>query len=512
MAIDSIQIATPSARNPLQFFSLGLMALAILVAIFFMGYTSDYLESYPYLFLLPWVIALGAVISTPSVILYYRGKFSFADPLVFATWSYFFPAFVIGGVMFSVGLSKPHFISLIQDAKETLPLTIILIGLGFTGLSIGYFLPLGAKIGSLIGDKLPVTDYPSRSFAVPGVVLLVLGVIISVAAFSIGIFGYQKNDEMSSYDGIIFLTTLFWMQASFLLWYIIFRQRKIDVFYIPVLALLVSTSLLKALYSGSRGSVLSIFTIIALAYILAGRRFKLKQMTFASGLLAVGLICGMIYGSTFRQIKGTESDQSADLYSENILRTFDQVGRSDLSESLDFGFSNFAERIDLVSTVAVVVSSYEQLKPYEEAYGLDNNIWIDTTTFFIPRVFWTDKPSASDPRKYSDLYFNYGDSSYAITPIGDLLRNYGIIGVPIGMFILGIIIRLIYRALVEGQKPSVWRITFYFMLLMSVSYEGFYGTIIPNFFKYGFTALLGIVIVNFMAKRFDSRSNSQLTV
>ena len=55
------------------------------------------------------------------------------------------------------------------------------------------------------------------------------------------------------------------------------------------------------------------------------------------------------------------------------------------------------------------------------------------TIFLIPRVIWKEKPSASDARKYSDLYFNQSDTSFAITPIGDLLRNFGIIGIPIGM-------------------------------------------------------------------------------
>ena len=489
--------------------ALVLMSIAVFVAMILVVSGSGAFDNYPYLFLLPWVVGLGAVMTVPSLILKYQGKFSFANPLVFATWSYFFPAFVVGGLMFTLGFSQPYFMSLIEDARETLPFTIVLIGLGYVGLAVGYFLPLGAKVGSLVADRLPVAERPIRSYAIPGVVLLLLGVMNTVIAFSVGLFGYQKTDEMNSYDGLIFLTTLFWMQASFLLWYIVFRQKKVDVFYVPVIFLLVSTSLIRALYAGNRGSVLQIFTIVSLAYILAGRKFQAKQMAFAGGLLLVGLIAGMIYGSTFRQVKGTESDQNASLYSENILRTFDEVGRSNLGDSFYYGFSSLAERLDAVSTVAVVVSSYEQLKPYEAAYGLEDNIWVDMTTFFIPRVVWNDKPSASDPRKYSDLYFNYGDSSYAITPIGDLLRNYGVIGVPIGMLLLGIILRFTYRALAAGQAPSVWRTSLYFMLLTSVSWEAFYGTIIPTLFKYGFTALIGILFVNFLAKRIDGRTSSE---
>ena len=69
------------------------------------------------------------------------------------------------------------------------------------------------------------------------------------------------------------------------------------------------------------------------------------------------------------------------------------------------------------------------------------------------------------------------------------------------MFILGLVMRIIYRALVEGQTPSIWRLTLYFMLLTSVSYEGFYGTIIPTLFKVGVTAVVGVLIVSLIAKR-----------
>lgn len=122
------------------------------------------------------------------------------------------------------------------------------------------------------------------------------------------------------------------------------------------------------------------------------------------------------------------------------------------------------------------------------------------TVFLVPRIIWKEKPPSSDARKYSDLYFNQNDNSFAITPIGDLLRNFGIVGIPIGMFVIGLFLRVFYRALVESQPPNIWRSTLYFMLLMSVSYEAFYGTIIPSFVKIGFVAIIGILIVNILAK------------
>lgn len=480
---------------------IAVMAVAAVVTAILLLVLAGAFESYPYLYLMPWLLALGGVMLAPSVYLYYKGRFTFANPIVFATFSYFFPAFVIGGIFFAGGWSQPYFVQLIQDADYNLPLTVVLVGIAFIGLTVGYMLPLGAKAGSFISARLPLADYEPRSFVAPGLILLGLGVMNTVMAFALGLFGYQKGDEINSYDGLVYLTTLFWMQASFLLWLVIFRQKALKVTYIPIIALLIVTSLSKAVFAGNRGSIVQIFSVIVLAYILAGRKFGLRQGAIAGVILIVGLLVGMIYGTTFRAVKGTEAQQSAGQYAENVLNTFDQVGRNDTWASIEFGFASITERVDILSTLAVVVSNYEQLAPYEEAYGIDNNIWVEATTFFIPRIIWTDKPTVSDPRRFSDLYFNFGESSFGITAVGDLLRNFGIIGIPLGMLLLGLILRIIYVALIDGHPFVIWRQTVYFMLLATLSYEGFYSTIIPGLFKVGVTAVVGIVIVTMIAKR-----------
>ncbi|CAN5520875.1 hypothetical protein BH10ACI2_BH10ACI2_15230 [soil metagenome] len=507
MAVNFTQRDIQAGNNRLLFHGMVLMALTVFVALYLYADMNGTLWSYQYFFLLPWIFALGVVTVTPTIILYFQGKFSWANPLIFATWSYFFPAFVIGGLLFSLGFSQPSFTDLVQEPQTVYPLTIILIGLGFIGLSLGYFLPIGAKLGSLAGNWLPADKYPPSAFILPGILLLLIGEFSTFAAFGLGIFGYQIPDQVNSYFGLVALSTLYWIEGTFLLWWAVFSEKTIRISYAPVIAILIAAGVLNILLAGSRGTIVHVFTMVLIAYILAGRKFRFRQGVIAGVILAVCLVVGLIYGTTFRNIKGSEAQQSGEQYKDNVLKALDEVGKKDIGENLQMSFESFAGRVDIMSTLAVVVANYEQLKPYEEAYGLDNNIWTDLSTFLIPRVIWNDKPSASDARKYSALYFSFGENSFAITPIGDLLRNYGIVGVPIGMFILGIIIRFLYQTLVDEQRPSLWRSTVYFMLLTSISYEGFYGTIIPVLFKFGFTAVLGILFVNFIAKKTAGKLN-----
>lgn len=477
-----------------------LMLLALILTAFALLLNSDLTDSFPYFYLIPWITALAVILVIPTVYLYFHGRMTLHDPLVFATWSYIFPAFVIGGLMLAGGWSQPYFLSFIQDANYNLPYTIVLIMLGFAGLAAGYFSPIGRKAGAAVGKFLPKRDFDTSALFIPGLCLLALGTFNTIVALILGVIGYQKSDVVETYSGILFLTTLFWMQGSFLLWYLVFKRGSFDVRSILLMVLLLLTTIGKALFSGNRAALIQVFTSVLLAFLLAGRRLSFKRTVVAGTVLCVCLIAGMIYGTTFRNVKGTENRVSIDQYTGTITETFDQLSSFDLWRNLEFGFASLAERLDTLSSVAVVVSNYEQLQPFEESYGLDNNIWKDLTTFFIPRVFWTDKPVASEARKYSDLYFDYGENSFAITPFGDLVRNYGPVGVPLGMFLFGIVLRFIYRSLVENQPGTAWRAVMYFMLLTSISYEGFYGHLIPYLFKIGTTAVAGLLIVGLVAR------------
>ena len=482
--------------------------LVILVAgfLFLIG-TSDELNPVKQYFLVPWVFMTGAVVGAPCLYLWYRGQFKIYNPLVFAACTYFLPSFFFGGFVLSNGWSEPYFLTFIQDPQTDLPFTMIIVMLGFGGLTFGYFLPFGKKVGDKLGNALPKAEWKTENLFTAGFILLAIGFANTIIGYLSGVLGYQKMEEVGIFDGLLFLMTLVWLQAGFLLWLVLFRRNKLDYKAVLTACVLTITALGKALYAGNRGGLVGIFIMMLLAYLLAGRRVNLKQGAFGTVALILCLLVGMIYGTTFRAVKETESQIGMEQYTEHIFTTFDSVSTGDNLKTLEKGFSGLAERLDAVSSLAVVVSNYEKLAPYEESYGLDNNIWKDTVTFFIPRVIWNDKPTASQPRKYSDLYFNYGENSFTITPMGDLLRNFGVPGVFVGMAILGLFLRAIYSGLVENRKFSYWRVTLYFMLFTAISYENFYGSIIPYVAKVGFTAVIGLLIVNFVISKQTGNTN-----
>ena len=474
--------------------------IVIISLLGFLWYDAVQFDTRNRYFLLPYCILTGVAIVVPNLYLYHKGQFHIFNPLVYAAWSYFFPAFFIGGLVLSAGLHEPFYLTFVQDEGTDLPLTLIYVILGYLGLSLGYLMPFGKKIGTKIGDYLPKWDWKPEQVTIPALFLLGVGFINTGLAFVYGILGFQRAEEAGIYDGLLYLTTLWGIEASFILWLIMFRAKQLNVNHFLIAGILILFSISKSAFQGNRGSLIFFCIMIVCAFVFSGKTIYLRHKIFGGVLLVIALLVGMIYGSTFRSIKQNDAVVSIDYYAESVFNTFGQVSEQDLTATIGTGLGALSERIESVSPLAVVVSNYEILRPYEESYGLDNNIWKDSVTFFIPRIIWNDKPVASESHKYGDLYFNYGENSFVVTPMGDLLRNFGPVGVPLGMIILGFLLRIIYASLIENRDFSIWRITLFYMLLIHLSYEGFYGSIVPFLVKVGFISVVGFICINFVVK------------
>jgi hypothetical protein len=489
-----------------------LWGLAAVLIVTVLGSDAGFGDSYSKYYLVPWCVATGVVIAAPSVYLFYKGQFNPFHPLVFPAWSYFFPGFVIGGLFLATGLSQPYFLILVPDEHYNYPLTFIYIMVGYGGLALGFAIPQAKRIGSAIARRLPALQLTTEQVGVPGLMLLGLGLATTALAFIQGILGFQKVDEIGTFDGILFLLSLFWLESTFLLWLYVFRCKSLGVFQYFVIGMVLLTSLTKSAFQGNRGSLIQVLIVVVFAYVFSGRRLAVKHYVGGTGLLVIALVVGMIYGTTFRSVKESQQKTDIESYTNMVFGAFDRLGSQDVGTTLYVGLSTMAERLDSVSSLAVVVSNYEALAPYEELWGINDNIYADTVTFLIPRFIWPDKPVAIEPTKYADLYFNFPENSFAMTPMGDLLRNFGPFGVPIGMILLGFILRMVYASLIEDQEFSYWRITVYFMLLTTLSYEGVYGLIVPYGFKIGVTAVVGMLLIKVIATALSARTGAGIAI
>ncbi len=476
----------------------GLAVLLVFAYLWIEGGFGDAIGQY---YLIPWSVLAGVIILSPSVYIYYRGKMDLFHPLVFGVWSYIFPAFILGGFILAFDSGNPYLMGLIENPRYELPLSLFYITVGYLSVVVGFYLPFNRFFAQKVGELFPDWDWSPDDVWLPGLVLMGIGVGFNVVGFIQGVLGFQRVDEIGIFDGLIFYLTSIYTIGNLLLWIAIFESKEKHGVYYGVLLLLIFMIPLKMGLAGNRGSLLSSVLPIAVAFWYSGRRLKWQHSVALAFLLLVSISVGIVYGTAFRNIKGSEARIDAGNYVGQIGETFDYISRRDISTLADESTRTLFERLENLSSLAVVVSNYEKLEPYEASYGLKNNILNDLRTSLVPRFIWPDKPNTSDPRAYSELYFHYGENSFAITPFGDLLRNFGFFGIIFGMMLIGIYYRIIFSALIETDHPRIWKKMTYYPLLTVVSYEAFYATIAPSLVRILIILAFCISIIIFLAPR-----------
>jgi hypothetical protein len=491
-----------SAGNPRALAMIvGTWALAIVGGLMWIMLDSDLTNPFRDYYLMPWAVGCGFIVLIPSIYLFYKGQFDLFHPLVFAVWIYILPCLVFGGVILSCGWSEMYFVSYIQNPEYDLPLTLVYVAIGYIGLTIGFALPVGKFLGRKVDRMLPDWYWSPYYTWISGWLLVIAGTVVNIIGFVNGLLGFQKFEGVEVYDGLIFFLLIMFFEGYLLLWYALFRTPKKDASYLVTLTFLILLIPLRMAIMGNRGTIFVCVLPIAFAYIVSGQKVTIKHGFIFTFVLLAGVFIGMIYGTSFRSIKDSDTRLSSGDYLGQVSATVDYIGHKDFTLLMKDGGTALADRLENLSSLGVVVSNYEKLAPYEESYGLSNNILRDAWTAFIPRFIWNDKPLTSDPHAYSDLYFDYEPNSFAVTPWGDLLRNYGPVGVPLGMMVLGIALRIIHVALGTPREGGQWKSASYYLLLTTVSYEAFYATIFPSLVRVAVVLMVTLYLANLITKR-----------
>jgi hypothetical protein len=449
-------------------------------------------------YIVPWTLLVLFVLVIPLIYLLATGRFSLFHPLVYPVWSYLFPAFVLGSLYLAISAYEPHFIGLIPDRENNIPLALIYVAVGFAGLTVGYSLRSGRRLGEGLSRRLPAWNWESDRVIVPCLILVAAGRFFELKALASGATGYQSTDQ-TLFGNTFYSLAILSSMANIILWIVIFKAPRFRLRHYLVLTFLIGLIPYSMMIAGGKGELLRNVIAIVFAYWSAGRRFTVGKGIIAGALLVFAIFAGFTYGTTFRQLKGDESRIEVADYFELGASALSMIGDMDILDNAGFVIENTLTRFETLTSLSVVVANYKALRPLEGDYGIEENIWTDTWTALFPRFIWSGKPAISNARTYSELYFNSGDTSYAITPFGDLLRNFGPIGVPLGMAFLGLILRVLYTGLMECKERTVWKLTCYFVMLSHVSYEGFYGGIFPVLLRVGVILFLGGILINVMA-------------
>lgn len=446
--------------------------------------------------LLPWalfgtLVGLLLVFAQP-----HRRRFDLFTPLAFAGWSHVIPVYGLGAGVLVAGW-RPPVMHLLDGRGDVLARTMAYALLGFAMLGLGFQLPWGRRAGQALARRLPSRSWPPNQVLLPALLLLVASSVISSAALERGVIGYQVRGTVGPFDAALAIAALTsTVTALTLLGLIGFAPAAAWVRGVALSAF-AARALLDLLLSGQRGVLLQYLFVLSAAYAcsVTVMRWRRAVLLAVGCLLAIAI--GMAYGSTFRELKGSQATVGLAVTRDTARDAVRATLARNLFETLGYVRDRLAARIEIISNAAVVVARHRELARDEAAYGLEHDVTRSLLAALVPRVLWPDKPVASDPRAFGELYFGYRNA-FAVTPAADLLRNYGVIGIVIGMAVLGLLLRVLYAALIEDQPAVMWRQAAYVSLLLAVSYEGFFGQIVPLLVRAGAVAaacLVGVELV-----------------
>ena len=460
--------------------------------------------------LVPWIGLLAATVLAPLGYAWVRGRFDALHPITFAALVYFLPDFVIGGLVLAAGRSRPYYLALIEAPDYSLPLTAAYLALGFASLALGCAAWPGRHLGGALGARLPTLDWPPEELFAPATALLLAGSCFYYLAFASGLVGYQAGGPSGPWAATWYFASLSLPLGAFLVWAAAFstprggraRHAAFAVFGVALLA--------RLLLSGSRATLLHAVIAAGFAYVATRRPVTLGGLARFAAAAAASVVLGMAYGSTFRAVKGSEARVSLGTQAAHAVTAVREVAARPASAQVAFVSERLGERLDQLSSVAVVVSNADRLRSEERRLGLDGNILRAARSSLVPRVLWPDKPAVSPPRAYAALYFQYGGNSFALSPVSDLLRNFGPWGIVGGMAVLGLVLRILYGAL-RGEEghPSLGRAGLYYLLLSQVNYEDTYAVVLPTLVRVAFVGAAAAAFVALWLRLAGGRSGAR---
>lgn len=452
-------------------------------------------------------LGLGVVSLLPAVASMRRSGtgFDLVHPLFYAAWFFFWPQFVVAGALVAFGAINISLESLLVDGWQDRMSSLGLAYLGSIGLSMGYLLPLGKRLSQRMPELHVLKASPAAVYSA-ALIFLGLGFMAFFQSFREGLVGYQFNTETSLFEGTIAFLSLLANLGQGIVWYCLFRFKK--GWQLPALLAMVLI-LLNVVISGSRGALFHAVLIVVAGYQYAQEHKHLAKMQMWLPVLAAALVFGMIFGSLFRTNKtdtvGRVSSTSLSELIDISSYTASDIRQRAAGDLLQYGRDRIIERLDGISSLAVITAHADRLKSAEEAYDVRNNIIQELTIAFIPRFLWPSKPLVGGSEEIGNLYFKTQFSSPAVTYMGDLYRNFGVWGVLPGMLILGIILRFIYAWLIEGHSLTPMRVGLYLLFATTVNYEGLYSAYIPTLIRTGVIAALALAIVILTQRLFASR-------
>ena len=382
------------------------------------------------------------------------------------------------------------------DFSDVLTSGLVYVVVGMLALLAGYYSPWGSRAGAAIAIA-PSASMRGAALGAGGLVLVGFACrawIYSNGSYtrflathrdaSSGVMMMVDFAGWASYYGFLLAAALSWDPSA---------SRGYRLFVWTVLA---PVTFAMAFLGGAKTD------IIALAIgILLGRHY-LAQPVRGVALVATGVAICCIFPlvNQYRTLSGS----NLDLAPHQVVALLPETLGTDEGEESFFATTgqSLMERVPGIDALSLVLKYTPDVMPFQHG----RTIVIAPLIALVPTMVWPGKydyiNSVVNGVNFGTDYFGIADntSGVAITQIAELYLNFGPIGVPLGMFVIGMLCRMAYVWFLERGRTPAGLLLYAFAYVHLIFIEGWFATTYSNLLKH----LLVTAVVAWVCARLDS--------
>jgi len=375
--------------------------------------------------------------------------------------------------------------------------------LAFTGslvFLVGYYTALGRAIGNIIPLKrfvvldsilprLPLKFYCIGWFLrmMPRLTELGIGTLARIEIFSLPM---KILDMMQGWEITNMFTSYGICAALMIDTYLVFSSqarltKNQKRMILARLTILLSVEIFYSFFTGMAGNVIRPLIFIALAYVKSKKRIPIIPII----LVALFFIFYVVpFVKTFRDQYWYGADARNSInYAKDKLSN-----ENELSSRQDKTLKRLSNPLEMAAICYELRKEGRKVTMYQ-----DNMMYFSR---FVPRFLWPNKPVVDYNQLGRDLGMLHEDdhsTSIGLMFIGGLIMDGGTAGTITGLFILGILLKILWRWLIVRSNENMFAFTVYSILI--------YRFIFPEDFYAVIHAALSFIIYAYFLSAFVNR-------
>jgi len=339
---------------------------------------------------------------------------------------------------------------------------LMYLGLGVFCFLNGYY----SQIPTRLANRLPSLRHSwlERGLLGKAMLLYVVGIAATLYGYSHGFYigAFSSGLTPATWEALDYV-----QHFSMYTWYAVFAMLVVSaprtgaarrlVIYVMLGGVLVQTVL-----GGSKGLVFSLLFLLLVFY-------NYRKTRVGIWAYIVGAVVGLLvifpllntYRSTHFSISGGFSLELGTALSDTLVSSYRELASMTPGEYVDNAITQLMRRQHEIDSFATIIAKTGISSPY--LLGSDF-IWI-VPTAVIPRLIWPSKPFPQDGVIFDTEYWSAYPGANAGPPfVGDLYMNFGLPGVIVGMFFLGILCRFVYLYFIKNTGSAAPGLLFYGVL------------------------------------------------